>query len=603
MSQKVEINRPSSGEGVSVHNSLTGRDAANAHPMSAITGLEAALAGLGGRQVIAGALLVPEVIWNPATDPQPVPFSTLFPTTPFLTYASSDSSSGYVKTFGIKRWVANGVGNNATLTDNLNTLSYFGAIVFAGVVIGGSTEVPWVRFVTTDDGTTMYATPDELNDRELAALNVILGGYALASHNHNGVYALIGHNHDGVYSLVGHTHPYAPAYAAEWTHTPTTTTRYLQSTGVADATLNLSGSSDTTLPFAQIIGDSGALAAGSRHMAFWNCPAAPSANHKLIGVMVHGGNIDYGSFGEVQTVVAVYDSGDTSTALNNGFWSGDNLYIQPILSNTNPPSFYNARFPITCEFTIPAQSPVSAGDYMVGMGFKAWDDATVPVLPAYFEFESIFWIFRLDPVAIPAGTTKAVIDLSDIDMAAQNDYTLPTLGELPLTVTVISDNALANDQSARFFDSDGNLIGELFAGTTATFGNCGGYPTMLSHQKIGAAPYVLNRVGYTTVNLTREYSGIRYANDTEGAYVCLIAPGIPGIVVIENIASDFFREADDPADWNISVAPYVVSTLVDDSENSALRAYIVYGDDVASGASLALKWDHNVRAYVRVSAL
>ena len=85
----------SEGGGVTVHNDLSGRSAADAHPMSAITDLEPALTDIATKAPLASPTLtgVPTApTAPPGTD------STQIATTAFV-LANAPSSSGFSTTF------------------------------------------------------------------------------------------------------------------------------------------------------------------------------------------------------------------------------------------------------------------------------------------------------------------------------------------------------------------------------------------------------------------------------------------------------------------------------------------------------------------------
>ena len=433
-----------------------------------------------------------------------------------------------------------------------------------------------------------------------AHIFAVEGEYAAADHNHDDAYAAADHDHDDAYAAADHNHDgdYLPVNDW-WGSNPTTTTKYLPVFGAAYTTVNLDAGADTALPNVEIIGAN--AAPGTLHLALWQSPASPTANHRLVGVRIYGGNIDYGGFAETQTVVAIYATGSTTPALNDSVWSGDNLHFAPTLSNSDPASFYNQTFPILAEFYCDPIPAPSAGAYQVGLGFKVWSNATVPVLPDSFTVETVHWIFELAPVQIPAGTTSAIIDMSDIATAARNDYILPTIGEVPLSVWVYSESAMANDQVCRFYDSQGHFVGEVWANCAATFtapGQMTSYGPAQGHQTM------LNRVGYTATDLDRDRSGVRYANTTAVTPTVALSPGIPGLVVVDNVASDFWREADPQADWQVTVS--LRSEAVDDDDNYALApggaSGVVFSDTVLAGKTATYRWDPAARTYIRVAA-
>lgn len=78
----------------------------------------------------------------------------------------------------------------ATLADNISGTEYVGRILWS-ISSSPEGEIPWLRFMATMDGSSVYGIPLQ---------------YAALAHNHNGVYSLIDHNHDGDYAAPDHNH-------------------------------------------------------------------------------------------------------------------------------------------------------------------------------------------------------------------------------------------------------------------------------------------------------------------------------------------------------------------------------------------------------------
>lgn len=194
------------------HDELLDRNLPGQHTIDAIAGLREALDGSGlTEKVIFSAITLDVSIFDPASDP--LPENLPIPSGGFVfTYDGTLEIGGAVVTTNLKRWESNGMGEMMTLTEEYNSLEFLGRILWSVSDITTG-EIPWVRFLTTQDTETFfgmslpYSPIGHDHDADYAAIDHNHDGdYSALDHNHDADYAAIDHNHDADYSAIDHNH-------------------------------------------------------------------------------------------------------------------------------------------------------------------------------------------------------------------------------------------------------------------------------------------------------------------------------------------------------------------------------------------------------------
>lgn len=593
-----------------VHNDLDGRGTADAHPASAVSftqttpsdwttdpeQVQEALDELAAREsggtatAIAGAILVPESFWNPASAAQPAELP-LPANTPILTYAAHvDSGSGYDNTTGVKRWVLAGVGEMATLTHTVGQAHYGDWLIAQSEM--GSGEQPWVRVVQTADGSSYYGTPDGLNDRQTAAvsaaitsaLTAALANYSPTSHDHDGTYSPVDHDHDATY---------APLTTTGSTVSVTAASARTQIVGAADATSLLDSGSDTTLPSVNLVGTS--VAASSKHLARWDCPAPPTPSHRLVGARVYGMAVDWGGWGETHVVATIFADGvDEALAEPSSLDPADNLASLGEVPHTiGGRGWYGQTPPAQFDLLLPAPvAGVSAGDYQFVAGIVGWDEGGPPVLalPDSVSIDDVVWLWDIAPIqlAADAGHSAATVSFA-ANIPGEVTLRLPSDVGDAFAVTCVGSDGYQN--RVRVQTSAGAHLGYVWPGRTARFAKpvTGG-----TIQRVATGPTDPARYSTTAYRASVDGVGkdcariIGTADDT--AYEITAHLGNDGVLVFDNRAATVDHDL-------LLMGDYALSFGNEDNWPTDVTAI----ETVAAGELVGFVWSDAELRYVRLS--
>lgn len=504
---------------------------------AALEELANAAASSGSR--FFGAYGMNRAIFDPQVTPQP-PEIPLPAGTPVISF-TVDSSLGFESITNVRFLLGGGVGSTATLVTSLSFPTHYGYVIEVGnILTSGAMGLSWV--MVTLDGSTLIGVPAGLTAQQIATGNTVWsslahnhsGVYSTTGHNHDGTYATAGHNHDATYSLLGHDHDgdYLTAGTTQ-TVLVEAVTVLTEITGAATATVKLNGG-DTTLPNVEVIGDQAEADEGVLLYASWPCPAAPSVDHKLVGVRVWDMEIDYTGFGGVQTQVSIFADGVPGTSLNSGFGFVDSNLASVVLSYSNPPSYYNQAAPAQADYRIAPITGVDAGDYHVMLGFQCHVGGGTPeVLPLSVTASRMAWIWEVDPILVDETASNVVVTWDSGVPEGVVDLQLHANQTSTVGVTVEGDD-LSNVRVRVMHPIDTDVVlGTIWAGTSGSFANVGGHLHQVSSETSNQEAYIANLASTTAVR--RRHTGLVSGTSTPGGETIYVDPGNPHPITLDNI--------------------------------------------------------------------